>query len=179
MPRVYLGLGSNVGDRMGSLRLAVQLLSRRMTVVRVSSVYETEPAGFEDQPLFLNAVVCTSAELGPFELLSLAKRFEGELGREHSFRNAPRPIDIDILLYGDMVIGTRALTVPHPRMAERAFVLVPLAELAGRLVDPVTRKRVDDLAAEVDGVGGVRRMEELSLEPATGWQRRADVSDIS
>ncbi len=164
---------------MDNLRSAVHLLSRRMAVLRVSSVYETEPSGFKEQPLFLNAVVCASAELGPFELLSLAKQVEGELGRKHSFRNAPRPIDIDILLYGDMVIGTEALTVPHPRMAERAFVLVPLAELAGRLVDPVTRKRVDDLAAEVAGGGDVCRMEGLSLEPAAGWQGRTDVSDFS
>ncbi len=172
---VHLGLGSNVGDRMENLRMSVERLSQRVRVVQASSVYETEPVGFEGQSLFLNAVVSTTDELGPFELLDWAKQIERDLGRAPSFRNAPRPIDIDILLYGEMVVRTAALTVPHSHMAERAFVLVPLAEIAGDTVEPVTRQKISGLLASVGGVGGVRQVRGLRLEPTAGWQRRTDV----
>jgi 2-amino-4-hydroxy-6-hydroxymethyldihydropteridine diphosphokinase len=165
---VYLGLGSNLGDRMENLRLAVQRLSRRMTVARVSSVYETEPVGFEGQPLFLNAVVAANDGPGPFELLALAKQIEGDLGRRPGFRDGPRPIDIDILVYGEMAIRTAALTVPHPRMAERAFVLVPLVEIAGDLVEPASGVKISGLLAAIGGPAGVRRVEGLSLRPEAG-----------
>ena len=168
---VHLGLGSNIGDRMENLRLSMERLSQRVRVVQASSVYETEPVEFEGQPLFLNAVVSTTDELGPFELLDWAKQMERDLGRAPSLRNAPRPIDIDILLYGEMVIRT----VPHSRMTERAFVLVPLAEIAGDTVDPVTRQRISGLLAVVGGVGGVRQVRGLRLELTAGWQRRTDV----
>ena len=172
---VHLGLGSNVGDRMENLRTSVERLSRRVRVVQASSVYETEPVGFEGQPLFLNAVVSTTDELGPFELLGWAKQIERDLGRAPSFRNAPRPIDIDIILYGDMVIRTETLTVPHSRMTERAFVLVPLAEIAGDIVEPVTRQKISGLLATVGSVGGVHLVRGLTLDPTAGWQRRTDV----
>ncbi len=165
---VYLGLGSNMGDRMENLRLSVERLSRRMTIARVSSVYETDPVGFPGQPLFLNAVVAANDELGPFELLGWAKQIESDLGRRPSFRNAPRPIDIDIILYGEMAIRTAALTVPHPRMAERAFVLVPLAEVVGDLVEPVSGLKISALLAGIGGAAGVRRVEGISLRPEAG-----------
>jgi 2-amino-4-hydroxy-6-hydroxymethyldihydropteridine diphosphokinase len=160
---IYLGLGSNLGDRAGNLTLAVERLSREVTIKKISSIYETEPLGYEEQPLFLNAVVSAETELDPFELLNFVKRIEGELGREAGFRNAPRPIDIDILYYGDMTISTDELTVPHRSIADRAFVLVPLAEIASEFVHPVRRKRVADLLAEVDGIDGVRSVGKFSL----------------
>ncbi len=163
---VYLGLGSNLGDRMRNLTLAVERLSQKVDVAGISSIYETKPFGYEDQPLFLNAVVAAVTELAPAELLDFVKQIEGYLGRKPAFRNAPRPIDIDILLYGDLVIQTSDLTIPHPGIAERAFVLVPLAEIAYEIVHPVDKRRVGDLLAGVDGVIGVRSVGRLILKGA-------------
>ena len=158
---IYLALGSNLGDRMSNLASAVERLSRKITIKKISSVYETEPVYYEEQPLYLNAALCAVTELDPFELLRFVKSIESDLGRKPSFRNAPRLIDIDILFYGDQVIETSELTIPHPRLAERAFVLVPLAEIAPRLVHPVLQKRVSELLAAVEGVDGVRKFGKL------------------
>ena len=152
----YLGLGSNLGDRMGSLASAIERLSQNVTIGEKSSVYETEPVGYKEQPLFLNMVVSVVTELGPFELLHLIKQIEREFGRKPSFRNAPRPIDIDILFYGDIVLQTDELTIPHLGIAERAFVLVPLAEIAPALIHPVSQRMVSDLLTEVGGLDGVK-----------------------
>jgi 2-amino-4-hydroxy-6-hydroxymethyldihydropteridine diphosphokinase len=127
-----------------------------MTVGKLSSVYETDPVGNEHQPLFLNAVLSARADLEPPELLRLVKGIERDLGRMETFRNAPRAIDIDILFYGDSVIRTEELTVPHPGVAERAFVLVPLSEIAPRMVHPLSRMTIADLLAGVSGLNGVR-----------------------
>ncbi len=108
----------------------------------MSSVYETEPVYYKEQPLYLNAVLSAVTELEPSDLLRFVKGIESDLGRQPSFRNAPRLIDIDILFYGDRVVQTAELTIPHPRIAERAFVLVPLAEIAPGLVHPVTHEKV-------------------------------------
>jgi 2-amino-4-hydroxy-6-hydroxymethyldihydropteridine diphosphokinase len=126
----YVGLGSNLGDRLENLRRAVELLdaSDGVAVVRTSSVYETDPVG-PPQPDFLNAVAEISTDLGPHELLARCKAIEAELGRTPGERWGPREIDLDLLLYGDERIDTGELVVPHPRMNERAFVLVPLREL--------------------------------------------------
>lgn len=159
--KVYLALGSNLGDRMGNLTEAVQHLSRKITIKKISSVYETEPVYFKEQPLYLNAVLSAVTELEPFELFRFVKSIESDLGRQPSFRNAPRTIDIDILFYGGQAIETSELTIPHPRIAERAFVLVPLAEIAPKLVHPVSQKRVSKLLAVVEGVDGVRKFGKL------------------
>jgi GTP cyclohydrolase-4 len=156
----YLGLGSNLGDRKYNLARALELLMNHLVVEQVSSVYETEPVGYKEQPLFLNVVCRISTELSPDKLLRLAKKIETELGRTPSFPNAPRPIDIDILFYGDKVINDKELTVPHPRLAERAFVLVPLAEIAPNLVHPVSRKTVRELLDNLGNVTGVRKWTE-------------------
>jgi len=161
---VYLALGSNLGDRMGNLVSAVERLSQKMTIKKVSSVYETEPVYYEEQPLYFNAVLSAVTELEPFALLRFVKSIESDLGRQPSFRNAPRIIDIDILFYGDLVVQTEELTIPHPGIVERAFVLAPLAEIAPELIHPVIHEKVEDLLAMVNGLGGVRKMGKLSLK---------------
>ncbi|TMF43049.1 MAG: 2-amino-4-hydroxy-6-hydroxymethyldihydropteridine diphosphokinase, partial [Chloroflexi bacterium] len=135
---VYLGLGSNLGDRRGNLAAALQRLREVFEITSVSSVYDTEPVGFADQPRFLNIVLKGQTALDPEALLDYVKQIEAKLGRQPSFRYGPRPIDIDILLYDDLHIEQDNLTIPHPRMAERAFVLVPLAEIAPESVEPVS-----------------------------------------
>ena len=159
---IYLALGSNLGDRMGNLASAVERLSEKITIKKVSSVYETEPVYYKEQPLYLNAVLSAITELEPSDLLLFVKSIESDLGRQPSFRNAPRLIDVDILFYGDQVVQTEKLTIPHPGIAERAFVLVPLAEIAPELVHPVTREKVEDLLTTVNGLGGVRKIGKLS-----------------
>ena len=158
---VYLGLGSNLGDRMSNLASAVERLSREITIKKISSVYETEPVYYKEQPLYLNAVLSAVTELEPSDLLRFVKGIESDLGRQPSFRNAPRTIDIDILFYGDQIVETPELIIPHPRIAERVFVLVPLAEIAPKLIHPVSQKRVSELLAVVEGVDGVRKFGKL------------------
>ena len=173
MATSYLGLGSNLGDRKQNLAKALELLSPETTVEKLSSIYETEPVGYEQQPLFLNAVCRISTELNPRQLLRLANKIEAKLGRMPSFPNAPRPIDIDILLYDNEVFGSKELTVPHPRLAERAFVLVPLAEIAPDLVHPGSGKTIKKLLDNLGTVAGVRQWAE-----AEAIMRRQDVSSI-
>ena len=152
---VYLGLGSNLGNRQDNLDKALDLLLQRLRVDKISSVYETEPVGNVNQPRFLNLVCQAYTRLAPMELLSLAKGIESKLGRTFSKSNAPRPIDIDILFYGEQVMETPELIIPHPRLSERAFVLIPLAEIVPELVHPVSGKTIKELKREVSGVQGV------------------------
>ena len=152
---VYLGLGSNLGDRQDNLDRALDLLSQRLRVDNVSPMYETEPVGNTDQPNFLNMVCQAYTSLAPTGLLALAKGIERKLGRMSAKSNAPRPIDIDILFYGDQVIETPELTIPHPRLTKRAFVLVPLAQIAPGFRHPVSGKTVKELLWGLKGTQGV------------------------
>lgn len=136
IPVVYLALGANLGDRAQNVRRALAALAPRFTVTALSSVYETEPAYVLDQPRFLNLVARATTELTPLEALRALKRLESELGRVAGQRFGPRLIDLDLLLYDDVVMDTPELTLPHPRLHERAFVLVPLAEIAPEIVHP-------------------------------------------
>ncbi len=153
MATVYLALGSNLGDRQQNIERAVALLSPQVRVERLSSLYQTRPEGFLEQPVFLNAVLRGRTSLSPQALLRRAKEVEGELGRRPSFPNAPRPIDIDILFYDDRVMEAPGLVIPHPRLSERAFVLVPLSEIAPRLRHPGTGHTVAEMAARLQGAG--------------------------
>ncbi len=151
---VYLALGSNMGDRRGNLAAALQQLREMMEISAISSIYETEPVGYLEQARFLNMVCSGKTGLSAQELLRRVKEIEKSLGRQPTFRNGPRPIDIDILFYDDLRIAQDDLTIPHPRMAERAFVLVPLAEIAADKVDPASGRTVQELLESVsqDGV---------------------------
>lgn len=146
---VYLGLGSNLGNREENLQEALTRLSERMRVGRVSALYETDAVGDIEQPPYLNQVAQFFTTLPPAALLALVKGFELKLGRTGP-TGAPRPIDIDILFYGEEIVRTDNLVIPHARLEERAFVMVPLAEIAPDFVHPVRHKTVRELLATLD-----------------------------
>ena len=152
----YVALGSNLGVRADYLRRALDALGERAgPVTAVSSAYETDPAGITDQPVFLNAVCSLETGLGPGRLLETLLEIESDQGRVRTVKDAPRTLDLDLLLYEDRVIDEPGLQVPHPRMGERAFVLVPLAEIAPGLVHPVSRLTVREMLARLSGPLGV------------------------
>lgn len=163
---VFLGLGSNLGDRVATLQEALDRLDAPdLRIVKVSSVYETEPVGFRDQPWFANIVVEAEADLFPRLILNRALRVELELGRKRIRKNGPRTLDIDVLSIGRNVILVDDLEVPHPRMHERRFVLEPLAEIAPGWIHPVLRLNVQALLAKVSGQA-VTRLGELIHLPS-------------
>jgi 2-amino-4-hydroxy-6-hydroxymethyldihydropteridine diphosphokinase len=153
---VYLALGSNLGDRLANLKQAIDSLTPQMEVRAKSSVYETPPWGYEDQPKFLNQVVKAKTYLDPEPLLKHLKRLEVALGRQVSFPNGPRLIDMDILFYDELILNTSLLVIPHPRLQERGFVLLPLMELNPDLVHPLSKKSIRELVAGCD-VGGIKK----------------------
>jgi 2-amino-4-hydroxy-6-hydroxymethyldihydropteridine diphosphokinase len=157
---VYIALGTNLGDRSGNLRAAIHALAPDVTVLAESHIYETPPWGYEDQPPFLNMVVKAETDLEPGALLRHLKGLEADLGREKSIRWGPRLIDLDILFYDDRVIQSPPLVIPHPRLHERGFVLVPLADVAPEFMHPVLGKRVWELLTGVD-LSGMRPLPAL------------------
>jgi len=158
---VYLGLGSNTGDRLTRLRKALaELPANGIDVTRVSSFYKTEPVNFHPQPWFINCVAEVRTDLLPLALLRRLKGIERALGRRPGVAKGPRPIDIDILLYGSAVVRSAELTVPHPRLAERRFVLVPLAEIAPEVRLPVTQCTMREILAQIQDQSRVIRLGE-------------------
>ena len=157
MPTACVALGANLGDRLATFQGAVARLGELGTVAAVSPLYETDPVGFADQPPFLNAVARLETSLAAPLLMRALLAIEADFGRERTFRNSPRTLDLDLLLYDDLVLDSAGLTLPHPRLHERAFVLVPLNDLAPDLVHPRLGQRVGDLLAALGQTRGVRR----------------------
>ena len=168
MATAYIGLGSNLGDRMTTLRMAIQRLETLGRITGVSSLYETEPVGYLEQPSFLNAVVALDTAQAPADLLGALLGIERDLGRMRSFPNAPRTLDLDLLVVDNEVLDTPELTLPHPRLHERAFVLVPLAEIAPELVHPGSGKTMQELLDMLPDRGGI------DISAAAGWESRQD-----
>ena len=162
MGTVYLGIGSNLGDREVNLKGALDALSGQVEIEKISSIYETEPVGYAEQPWFLNLVCRGETGMEPLDLLSLAKRIEAQMGRQESFRNAPRPVDIDIIFFDDRMIETEGLIVPHPRVGERGFVLIPLAQIAPELIHPGNGKSIKNLLSKLEGSEQVREWGNVS-----------------
>lgn len=150
---VYLALGSNLGDRLANLKQAINALSPQIEVKAKSRVYETPPWGYTDQPAFLNQVVKGNTYVEPASLLKHLKRLEVALGRAPGFQNGPRLIDLDLLFYDELIRDTPPLTLPHPRLHERAFVLMPLNDIAPTLVHPTVGKTVSEMLAACDTTG--------------------------
>jgi 2-amino-4-hydroxy-6-hydroxymethyldihydropteridine diphosphokinase len=159
MPIAYLGLGSNLGDRRANLSAAVTGLPPAAVVLKASSIYQTEPWGYLEQPAFLNQVLEVETSLSPMDLLAALKRLEASLGRQATFRYGPRLIDLDILLYDKLVINQPDLVIPHPQLAQRAFVLVPLADLVPGLIHPLLGISMADLKDQID-LSGVKLVED-------------------
>jgi len=165
MAEVFLSLGTNLGDRLQNLHKALKCIAPEVKILQCSSIYETLPWGYTEQPLFLNLVLRSQTDREPQALLEFLKACEQALGRQPGFRYGPRLIDLDILAFEDRVLETPVLTLPHPRLHERAFVLVPLCEIAPDWVHPRLQKRAVELLKETDA-GGIQRIAPPPLEPS-------------
>jgi 2-amino-4-hydroxy-6-hydroxymethyldihydropteridine diphosphokinase len=161
MKSVYLSLGSNLGDRMGNLRKALELLgTAKVEVRRVSRFYKTEPVDFRPQAWFMNCVLEAGTDLMPLQLLRACQSLERALGRRPGTGKGPRLIDIDILLYEGTVVRSAALVIPHPRMADRRFVLIPLLEIAPHLQHPVTQQTIPQMLGALADASQVIRLKQ-------------------
>jgi len=171
--RYYLSLGSNLGNPAQNLvRAARSLECRGVRIKKKSSIYRTEPVGRIDQPWFTNQVIAVETVLTPWELLRLAKSIEAEMGRRPGPRHGPRPLDIDILLADRAVLKTPDLEIPHPRLSERHFILVPFAEIAPRLIHPLFRKTIRRLLGECPDRSAVVRLRSQARLTAAGAPNR-------
>ena len=168
MKRVYLSLGSNLGDRRANIHKALQQLDANgVNVQRVSSLYRTQPVGYARQPWFVNCAVEVATDLMPVQLVRRCQAIERELGRKPGRHDGPRPIDIDILLCENAVLQSSEVTIPHPRMAERRFVLVPLSEIAGDERHPVSRQSVREMLQRTPDTSQVVTLGADVSSPAT------------
>jgi 2-amino-4-hydroxy-6-hydroxymethyldihydropteridine diphosphokinase len=160
----YIGLGSNLGDRAGNLLMAVRgLIEASLEITKLSSIYETEPVAMEDAPPFLNMVVeVRTGTISPTQMMARMLRIEYLLGRKDKNLNVPRTIDLDLLFYGDQKLSTPFLTLPHPRIHQRNFVLIPMLEIAPEFRHPALRKSISDLVAETDDISLVCRWNPVS-----------------
>lgn len=158
MPTAFLSLGSNLGDRLANLKRAIEKIEEpsQILVTKVSPVYETEPVGRENQGWFLNLVLQVETSLEPFALLERLSSIEDQMGRKREKRWDSRNIDLDILLYDTRMMDSERLTIPHPRMHERRFVLVPLAQIAPKLLHPRLKKNIEELLVCCRDGSGVR-----------------------
>lgn len=154
---VYLSLGSNLGDREAALREAITRLEANGRIVSVSSFYETEPVEFTNQAWFLNCAVALETTGSPEELMAAILRIEQQMGRKRTQKKGPRIIDIDVLLFDDVILDSSALTIPHPAMHERRFVLRPLAEIAAEAQHPVRKRTIQELLDALPAGQAVRR----------------------
>jgi 2-amino-4-hydroxy-6-hydroxymethyldihydropteridine diphosphokinase len=164
----YISIGSNLGNRLKYIREAIRRIeqSKEIKISKVSSVYETQPAEYRDQPWFLNMVLELETSLEPLNLLELLLEIEGQMGRRRTRRYGPRNIDLDLLLYDDLVLSSDKLTLPHPRMHERRFVLVPLAEISPQVVHPLLKKNVEKLLEDLTTDSAFEKYEfEVRLYP--------------
>ncbi|MGH7802098.1 MAG: 2-amino-4-hydroxy-6-hydroxymethyldihydropteridine diphosphokinase [Thermodesulfobacteriota bacterium] len=148
MPIAFIGIGSNLGNRIENCAKGVEEISTFSKIIVVSSFYETEPVDKEDQPDFINCMIEIETRLSPFDLLDSLKSLEDSIGREQGEKWGPRIIDLDIIFYDDLIIETDALTIPHPRAHLRRFVLQPLFEIAPDLIHPILKKSVSELLSE-------------------------------
>jgi len=172
MSLIYLSLGSNLNDRFANLRRAIDELQQFVTITAISPVFATEPWGDADQPAFLNICVAASGDLPPHEMLHRIKEIERRMGREETRRWGPRLIDIDILFYDRLIMDDGELTIPHPRIAERAFVLAPLTEIIPDFTHPQTGLSVQEMLDQL-GVAGVERLVEMPF-PVGGRRMAAE-----
>ncbi|MBC8162349.1 MAG: 2-amino-4-hydroxy-6-hydroxymethyldihydropteridine diphosphokinase [Roseiflexaceae bacterium] len=168
---IYIGLGSNVGDRIKALRAAITRLSRELVIVKISELYVAAPLGYVRDDAFINCVLHAQTQIAPLELLSVLQRIEIELGRQPGVQYGPRPIDLDILFYDNLLVDSPLLKIPHPDLPKRAFVLLPLAEIAPNLVHPVLYYTAKQLLQDADDVRSVQRY----LLPNAPAQARASV----
>lgn len=164
MNEVFIGLGSNIGDRKQNIERAIKLLEKRMRLLKVSSLYETEPMYMQEQPMFLNCVAKFETDLTPQSLLKFLQSIEEKLGRQRTTKYGPRTIDLDILFYDDQVLDLPgSLRIPHPMIPERKFVLIPLEEVDPAFVHPIYHKTVNDLLIQIRSDVFVRKFGALKV----------------
>ena len=150
----YIGIGSNIGHRERNIEIALHLIGQKCLVTKRSSLYETEPIGYKEQNWFLNGAVGIQTSYNPLELHTTLQKIEKGMGRIKNVPNGPRIIDLDLLMYGDLILKSKDLEIPHPHFHERRFVLVPLHEIASDVVHPILKKNIDELLQELNYIQG-------------------------
>jgi len=143
--KAYLGIGSNIGNRKKNIRKSINLIKNKCKIIKISSIYKTEPIGYKNQNWFINCVIKIETKLTPEELLIFLKNTELKLKRIKKIKNGPRTIDLDILFYKNSIINKYNLIIPHPRAHERLFVLTPLKEISPKLIHPILRKNITNI----------------------------------